>query len=329
MDSANKNVRLLDTFDLTMVLGPETGNRCPLAPEQLECLRNDPTLLWQTVPVALKGAENWWNEGYERVGDLEEKEEELFDWYKNLYAEVYGGSEAGREGKYLGIYHYRENIGFYTDHMRRTRIEFDCTEFEAQHFEAVPQFGTARWGNNRGMQNAVTIKGIKLRVYGDEYQQCGVVLEQLFNKVIFFAPIETPSNHALKDTQVKLSLVDATSVLQKNTWTEESIKYAPLAVELEKQRVSVEESKKRAEAGLYKGDITLEEYEAREKRAQKYAQEQKDRKQAILWGIVGFLIPIVGIVLFLVWRKSKPTSAKAALIGAGIGFVSMYLGNIK
>lgn len=38
------------------------------------------------------------------------------------------------------------------------------------------------------------------------------------------------------------------------------------------------------------------------------------------WGVLGFFIPLVGLILFLVWRISKPKSAKVAGIGAIIGF---------
>ena len=34
------------------------------------------------------------------------------------------------------------------------------------------------------------------------------------------------------------------------------------------------------------------------------------------WGILGCCIPIVGLVLFLVWKDQKPKTAKAAGIGA-------------
>lgn len=34
------------------------------------------------------------------------------------------------------------------------------------------------------------------------------------------------------------------------------------------------------------------------------------------WGVLGCCIPIVGLVLFLVWKDTKPNSAKAAGIGA-------------
>lgn len=41
---------------------------------------------------------------------------------------------------------------------------------------------------------------------------------------------------------------------------------------------------------------------------------------SIGWGVLGFFIPLVGLILFLVWRTSKPQSAKVAGIGALIGF---------
>ena len=37
---------------------------------------------------------------------------------------------------------------------------------------------------------------------------------------------------------------------------------------------------------------------------------------SIGWGVLGFLIPIVGIILYFVWMNSKPKSAQVALIGA-------------
>lgn len=34
------------------------------------------------------------------------------------------------------------------------------------------------------------------------------------------------------------------------------------------------------------------------------------------WGLLGCCIPIVGLILFLVWRDTKPKNSKAAGIGA-------------
>ena len=47
-----------------------------------------------------------------------------------------------------------------------------------------------------------------------------------------------------------------------------------------------------------------------------------------LWGLLGCCIPIVGLVLFLVWKDTKPRTAKAAGIGAlvcVIAYVLLYV----
>ena len=48
--------------------------------------------------------------------------------------------------------------------------------------------------------------------------------------------------------------------------------------------------------------------------------EQKPRNVnddgSILWAVIGFLIPIVGIILFAIWHSEKPKCAKMSIIGA-------------
>ena len=39
------------------------------------------------------------------------------------------------------------------------------------------------------------------------------------------------------------------------------------------------------------------------------------------WGVLGFCIPIVGLILFLVWRDTKPRTGKAAGKGALISVI--------
>lgn len=39
------------------------------------------------------------------------------------------------------------------------------------------------------------------------------------------------------------------------------------------------------------------------------------------WGILGCCLPLIGLILFLVWKEDKPRSAKSAGIGAIIGVV--------
>lgn len=46
------------------------------------------------------------------------------------------------------------------------------------------------------------------------------------------------------------------------------------------------------------------------------------------WGLLGCCIPIVGLILFLVWKDTKPKTSKAAGIGAlvsVIGSVVFYI----
>lgn len=55
----------------------------------------------------------------------------------------------------------------------------------------------------------------------------------------------------------------------------------------------------------------------------------RDRDSSILWGILAFAIPLIGmpigIILFLVWKDKKPYSIKATLIGALLGIIFVIL----
>ena len=59
--------------------------------------------------------------------------------------------------------------------------------------------------------------------------------------------------------------------------------------------------------------------------------QRKDQDRGgVAWGCLGFCIPIVGLILWLVWRDEKPKTAKAVGIGAlvsaiiGAVFVVIY-----
>ena len=43
-----------------------------------------------------------------------------------------------------------------------------------------------------------------------------------------------------------------------------------------------------------------------------------------LWGLLGCCIPIAGLILFLVWKDTKPRTAKAAGIGALHIFIHLH-----
>ncbi|MCI1903446.1 hypothetical protein QUW13_06080 [Enterococcus hirae] len=46
-----------------------------------------------------------------------------------------------------------------------------------------------------------------------------------------------------------------------------------------------------------------------------------------LWGVLGLFFPLVGLIIYLVWMKERPKSARSALIGTIIGFV-LHIGII-
>ena len=50
-----------------------------------------------------------------------------------------------------------------------------------------------------------------------------------------------------------------------------------------------------------------------------------DDGASVAWGILGFFVPLAGLILFLVWMNNKKKSAKAAGLGALIGFVTSFL----
>ncbi len=52
-----------------------------------------------------------------------------------------------------------------------------------------------------------------------------------------------------------------------------------------------------------------------------YVQPKPYDTGSIGWWFLGFFIPLIGLILFLVWRNDKPLSAKRAGIGALVGVI--------
>lgn len=52
---------------------------------------------------------------------------------------------------------------------------------------------------------------------------------------------------------------------------------------------------------------------------------QENDEGGFLWGLLGCCIPIVGLVLFLVWKDNKPKTAKALGIGALVSVIATVL----
>lgn len=57
---------------------------------------------------------------------------------------------------------------------------------------------------------------------------------------------------------------------------------------------------------------------------QEKSQEMTD-SGSIGWGVLGCCIPLVGLILFLVWKDQKPRSAKMAGMGALIAVIGTVL----
>lgn len=50
-------------------------------------------------------------------------------------------------------------------------------------------------------------------------------------------------------------------------------------------------------------------------------QQTTDDSGSLWWLILGFIIPIIGLILYIVWMNEKPKNAKMAGVGALISVV--------
>ncbi len=55
------------------------------------------------------------------------------------------------------------------------------------------------------------------------------------------------------------------------------------------------------------------------------APENNNDKGNIGWAILGFFFPVMGLVLFLVWKNTRYGDAKNAGIGALVGFIVPFI----
>jgi len=54
---------------------------------------------------------------------------------------------------------------------------------------------------------------------------------------------------------------------------------------------------------------------------QPYATSSAADSTSFLWGLLGFIMPPAGFILWLMWHRTHPKRAKTALIGAVLGLV--------
>lgn len=78
----------------------------------------------------------------------------------------------------------------------------------------------------------------------------------------------------------------------------------------------------------------LEEVEQKEEAKQEIKEEPKQENTqvqnnqdsgSIGWGVLGFFFPIVGLILYILWKNEKPKSAKVAGIGALISVIISFV----
>ena len=51
----------------------------------------------------------------------------------------------------------------------------------------------------------------------------------------------------------------------------------------------------------------------------------EEEKNTFGWGVLGFFIPIVGLILFICWKKDRPKASKSAGIGALASIIANLL----
>lgn len=48
----------------------------------------------------------------------------------------------------------------------------------------------------------------------------------------------------------------------------------------------------------------------------------QEDKGGFAWGLLGCCIPVVGLILFIIWKDTKPKTSKAAGIGALVAVIA-------
>ena len=61
---------------------------------------------------------------------------------------------------------------------------------------------------------------------------------------------------------------------------------------------------------------------------QTYYAPPKPQESGAGWGVLGFFFPVVGLILFLVWKDDHPARSKGAGIGALVGVIVSVVGTV-
>ncbi|MEC9485437.1 MAG: hypothetical protein UMR38_06140 [Candidatus Izemoplasma sp.] len=77
-------------------------------------------------------------------------------------------------------------------------------------------------------------------------------------------------------------------------------------------------------------DVCLHCGKERHRQSQNTLSSVKD-EGGFLWGLLGFLVPVAGLIVYLIWKDDKPLNARSAGIGAlvyvglSLTFVFIYI----
>ncbi|MDE6195385.1 MAG: zinc ribbon domain-containing protein [Erysipelotrichaceae bacterium] len=47
-----------------------------------------------------------------------------------------------------------------------------------------------------------------------------------------------------------------------------------------------------------------------------------NEENTVGWGVLGFFVPLLGLILYLIWIDTRPKASKSSGIGALIGFIA-------
>jgi len=63
------------------------------------------------------------------------------------------------------------------------------------------------------------------------------------------------------------------------------------------------------------------EVSAEEVKVENVTASKKEEKGNFGWAVLGFFVPLVGLILFLVWKNERPADAKMAGMGALVSVI--------
>ena len=67
---------------------------------------------------------------------------------------------------------------------------------------------------------------------------------------------------------------------------------------------------------IYDNQNNYPQYPNNQNNYSQYTNNQSNLGHPVIWGVLGYFVPLAGIILFFVWKNTNPEQAKGAGIGA-------------